>query len=306
MFPQGDNHTVAAVSSTTPVNGQRWNALKHGCYSEAILLPGDDAADFHQRRLALFLDYRPQTEDEAECVEVMAECRWLRRRYLPVQQRYDRQWLEPESDESGRVCEPVGHQRVHTSMDVVKHRQRLDRGWHKARAQLFLLQKQRRLGLVEGAVRLPPHCYMDAAGLVFGPVPPRVAAPLPVPFAGEAVSAHETPPEAVPVPARGSEDGGIGNREEQKESGGGNPAGEGTGERGALQAGADAGPTGPAPAQDRLPGSTAGQHGRGRLVGIMGTRRIFAPPAPREGLNPHPTLTRAQQNPHFPSLEGRV
>lgn len=150
--------------------GPHMNALKHGLYSAAILLPGDDVQEYRQRRLAMFHTYRPQTEDEAELVETLAELRWLRRRYQPVQARFDQQWIEPATDDAGRVCEPLGHQRIHSSIDVTIHRLRVDRAWHKARAALFLLQKQRNQGLVEGAVKLPAHCYMDMRGTVFGPV----------------------------------------------------------------------------------------------------------------------------------------
>jgi hypothetical protein len=206
--------------SATPTHAeapQRWNALKHAHYSRALLLPGDDAMEFARQRRSAYHEYRPQTEDEAELVETLAECRWLRRRYLPVQARFDRQWLSPEADEAGRVCEPVGHVRVHSSTDVMLHRQRNQRAWDRARAQLLLLQRQRRLGLVAGAMKLPEHCYLDTSGTVHGPVLPRLMAPVPERELEEECQGAGSPvgPAASDLP-----DGGIGKFQEQQKSGG--------------------------------------------------------------------------------------
>ena len=61
--------------------GTRWNALQHGRYAESALLPGEDPAQFQRQRRTLFHNYRPQTKDEADLVETMAEHRWSGRRY---------------------------------------------------------------------------------------------------------------------------------------------------------------------------------------------------------------------------------
>lgn len=170
----------ARPASSQP-GGQRFNAVKHGLYAESILLPGEDATGFRRQRRALFHTYRPQTEDEAELVDAMAENRWLRKRTRPLQARTDAHLEEPDTDAAGRLTEPVHHTRIHSRLDVSVLRQRIDRAWHKARAQLIELQRLRRLGLVEGAVKLPADCYMEIDGTVYGPVPAKEFQPVPEP-----------------------------------------------------------------------------------------------------------------------------
>jgi hypothetical protein len=197
--------------------GQRFNALKHGGYAEAILLPGDDAAAFRRDRRALFHNYRPQTQDEADLVEAMAEHRWVGRRFRLVQAWFDGQAVTPERDSAGRICEPIAHQRLHSGMDVTVHRQRIEKLWHRARAQLMLMQKQRRQGLVAGAVALPQDCYMETDGRVFGPVAQKVIVPIPEPDI-EAVGVDRDPP-ADRMEVHPSADREIGKYQEQKETG---------------------------------------------------------------------------------------
>lgn len=198
--------TYSTSTSNDVARPPRYNAVKHGLYSLAILIPGEDADEYVRLRLALFHTYRPQTEDEAECVQVMAECRWFRRRYVPVQAQFDTQVLELAADAAGRLCEPVGHQRVHSSIDATKHRQRVDRELCRARSRLFELQKFRRLGLVEGAVKLADRCYMEVSGAVVGPVASPVIAPT-----------AESEPEAIGTSA--SDHGRNGKNKERKETG---------------------------------------------------------------------------------------
>ena len=159
------DNTFARVPKTP-----KFNALKHGLYAEAILLPGDDVTEFRRSREDLFLTYRPQTVDEAELVESMAEFKWLRLRCRPLVAQYDGQAAAPEADAAGRVCEPDGHQRLHSAIDAMKNRQRIERLWNNARRALMEAQKLRRQGLVPGAARLPPGCYLDSSGEVVGPV----------------------------------------------------------------------------------------------------------------------------------------
>jgi hypothetical protein len=231
--------------------GQRLNALKHGVYAHALLMPGEDPAEYERQRMGLYRTYRPQTVDEARCVEILAECGWLHDRYLPVQARFDTQWRAPEADAAGRVCEPPGHLRIHSSTDVMKHRLWNVRALTKAREQLLLLQKQRRLGLVEGALMLPAGCYVDRSGTVLGPISASAQQPVPVvaqapqqpaPTVAEApeqpapmqpasqppapqpqpeapVAPPPSPCQPADVAASGSTGAGIGENLEQKENG---------------------------------------------------------------------------------------
>ncbi len=218
---------LSTSTSTEMPTPPHLNALKHGLYSRAILLPGDDVAEFQRQRQALFHTYRPQTEDEAELVETLAESRWLRQRCRPVQARFDAHMIAPAVDAAGRLCEPVGHQRLHSSMDVTVHRQRIERMGHRARAKLVELQKLRRLGLIEGAVRLPAHCYMDSSGAVMGPVVNPFLEPIPAPAVAvqqaEVPLSHRQPGVAVgagtlALGTNGSGDGEIGKNQERKEN----------------------------------------------------------------------------------------
>src|SRR5262245_54202906 len=99
---------------TTRTSGPAFNALKHGYYAASILLPGDDATEFYRERRALFHNYRPQTVDEADLVETIAEHRWMLRRFLAVQAFFDGQAVTPELDAAGRIVEPIAHQRLHS------------------------------------------------------------------------------------------------------------------------------------------------------------------------------------------------
>jgi hypothetical protein len=199
------------VPETRADCGQRFNALKHGGYAEAILLPGDDAAAVRRERRALFHNYRPQTQDEADLVEAMAEHRWVARRFRPLQAWFDGQAVTPETDGAGRVCEPIAHQRLHSGMDVTVQRQRVENLWHRARARLVLMQKLRWQGLIEGAVALPKDCYMETDGRVFGPVAQQIIVPIPEPdIEAMEVDRMEVGPSA---------DGENGEYREQKETG---------------------------------------------------------------------------------------
>ncbi|HEX7925950.1 MAG TPA: hypothetical protein VF678_00065 [bacterium] len=141
--------------------GPHFNALKHGQYAKHTVLPGEDPVTFRRHRRALFHNYRPQTKDEADLVHMMAKAQWQLERYSPLGEQLDAQAVSPETDAAGRVCEPIAHQRLHSGMDVTVHQQRLSRMWHRARTELMLIQKMRRQGLVDGALKLPADCYMD-------------------------------------------------------------------------------------------------------------------------------------------------
>jgi hypothetical protein len=196
------------VTATQMPPDPKWNAVKHGMYSEAILLPGDDVEEFRRRHQALFLLYRPQTEDEAECVDTMAECRWRLKRCRPVQAAFDAQVSESATAAPGRLPEPHSHQRLHSAMDVTVHQQRIDRLLCRARSKLVELQKLRRQGLVDGALPLPSGCYMETSGDVVSVSPPLPAvAPQPAAVASDSRDERnrensERTPRVTPSPSR--------------------------------------------------------------------------------------------------------
>ena len=136
------------------------NAVKHGLRSAAILLPDDDAQEFHHLRRDLFYTYRPGTRDEAACVEAMAAHQWRIARCRRWQAVYDAQtdallFGDPNKP-AGHICETDTHRWIHKSMDCVLQESRLDRLLCRARDKLLLLQKLRRNNQIAGAVEREP------------------------------------------------------------------------------------------------------------------------------------------------------
>ncbi len=70
-----------AVLSTGPVTTEgkaavRFNALRHGLRARSILLPGENAGEFHQLCADLESDWNPRTRTEQLLVEQMAVAQW--------------------------------------------------------------------------------------------------------------------------------------------------------------------------------------------------------------------------------------
>jgi hypothetical protein len=144
--------------------GPHLNALKHGLRSSAILLPGDDAAEFHALRRELFHTYQPCTIDEADCVESMAGSKWRIARCRRRQAGYEAA-LETviAGSPDGHLCEPDPHRWQHRSMDCVLEEMRLHRLMTRDRATLFELQRMRRNRLIDGAITVV-RSYRDFLG----------------------------------------------------------------------------------------------------------------------------------------------
>jgi hypothetical protein len=133
--------------------GPHLNALKHGLRSTAILLPGDDAAEFHALRRELFHTYQPCTVDEADCVDSMAGYKWRIARCQRRQVGYEAAFAAViAGSPGGHLCEPDPHRWQHRSMDCGLEEQRLHRLMTRDRATLFELQRMRRNRLIDGAI----------------------------------------------------------------------------------------------------------------------------------------------------------
>jgi hypothetical protein len=192
--------------------GPHLNALKHGLRSSAILLPGDDAAEFHALRRELFHTYQPCTVDEADCVEGMAGYKWRIARCRRRQAGYEAA-LETviAGSPGGHLCEPDPHRWQHRSMDCVLEEQRLHRLMTRDRATLFELQRMRRNRLIDGAIAVVRSYRMflgedtpDERGTIADPV----LAEAPATSAGRLREAPETSPGRLPeAPATPSNDG---------------------------------------------------------------------------------------------------
>jgi glycerol-3-phosphate dehydrogenase len=64
--------------SVTMIQRVRYNALKHGAYSEATLLPGEDPADFRELHRGLIAEFAPNGRMEEETVASIARLMWRR------------------------------------------------------------------------------------------------------------------------------------------------------------------------------------------------------------------------------------
>ena len=139
-----------------------FNALKHGLRSEAVLLPNDDAAQFHALRRDLFHLFRPANPAEARCVESMANLEWRIARCRRQQTVYDAHvdgLLFPDGAPAFHICERDEHDWSHKADDCTRQEVRLTRLLGKAQEALLLLQKLRRDRLIAGAVQAEPICW---------------------------------------------------------------------------------------------------------------------------------------------------
>lgn len=166
--------------------GPHLNALKHGLYAGAILLPDEDAAAFYRQRYELYRDYQPRTRDEAQCVETMARCAWRIQRCQRLQALHDAKAADLAQGRAaaGRHCEDDPHRWQHKSRDYGLEESRLDRQLARNRNQLLLLQKLRRNNLIAGALETvtgwhqferegrPPEFFADGGAPVSGVTPP--------------------------------------------------------------------------------------------------------------------------------------
>ena len=56
------------------------NALKHGVFAAAAILPGEDPREFHDLHAALIAEWAPDGTTENEFVITMAQAAWAKRR----------------------------------------------------------------------------------------------------------------------------------------------------------------------------------------------------------------------------------
>jgi len=122
--------------------------------SDALLLPGENAAEFQEVRLDLFRRYHPCTLEEARCVEDMALHEWRKARCRRWEAFLDKRLeaLHGGHPDAPPQCESDPHRWMHHSMDCELKEGRLDRQLIRAQARLLTLQKQRRKNLIAGAI----------------------------------------------------------------------------------------------------------------------------------------------------------
>jgi hypothetical protein len=72
-------HELSRGDLSMPIERKRPPALKHGAYSEAALLPGEDPAEFKALHEGLIADFKPNGRMEEETVLSIARLTWRRR-----------------------------------------------------------------------------------------------------------------------------------------------------------------------------------------------------------------------------------
>jgi hypothetical protein len=61
------------------------NALKHGAFSEVVILPGEDPQDFEKLKTELFEEYKPSGVSEERLIVALAKALWQQRRLAVYQ-----------------------------------------------------------------------------------------------------------------------------------------------------------------------------------------------------------------------------
>jgi hypothetical protein len=129
------------------------NALKHGLRAAAVLLPGDDAEEFHEMRQEMFDLHKPRTRNEARCVEAMADHEWSMARCRRIRSHYQGKLIALlEGTDTGH-CEKDPHRWHHSAMDCSLDERRIGKLMDWELNRLELLQKLRRQNLIQAAER---------------------------------------------------------------------------------------------------------------------------------------------------------
>jgi hypothetical protein len=127
------------------------NSLKHGLASGALLIPGEDCAEFDSLRSALLEEHRPANHTEELLVNEMAQSWWLLQRAI----RFQNDCFTPEGVDEKRLSLFLRYQTTH------------ERAFHKALNTLIRLRKQRpqsEIGFVSQntARSIDPQCPLGA------------------------------------------------------------------------------------------------------------------------------------------------
>ncbi len=159
-----------ALLSTGPITTEgkaavRFNALRHGLRARAVLLPGENAEEFHQLCADLESDWNAQTRTEQLLVEQMAVAQWKLARL--------------EVGERSIFTQDMPAEKQMALLDRFStQRGRLERSFSKAMRELERLQNSRparpEQPVVAGEQQFPAPCALP-------PVhdrPAAVAAPL--------------------------------------------------------------------------------------------------------------------------------
>jgi hypothetical protein len=113
-----------------------------------VLLPGEDAEEFHALRQELFELHQPRTRNEARCVEAMAEHEWSMERCRRIRTRYQAKLLDLVEGTGEAHCEKDPHRWHHSAMDCSLDERRIAKLLDWQFERLAVLQKLRRQQLI--------------------------------------------------------------------------------------------------------------------------------------------------------------
>jgi hypothetical protein len=124
------------------------NALKSGIYSKALLIPGEDPAEFEALKQEHYDYFQPANIDERDLLDLLIRHKWMLRR---LQDCYDQTWIRAlESDLNSQYHKPTSplvyaYNRNEDRLDkLARMVHASDRAFHRARAALIKAQDKRR------------------------------------------------------------------------------------------------------------------------------------------------------------------
>jgi hypothetical protein len=85
------------------------HALKHGAFSEILILPGEDPQDFENLKNGLFAEYKPSGISEERVMMAIARALWQERRLVLFQQVQHAHVRKSSPDDGGYVLAKAIH-----------------------------------------------------------------------------------------------------------------------------------------------------------------------------------------------------
>ena len=156
-----------ALKSTGPSSVQgkaaaRFNAFKHGAYARALVISGEDEADYLAIAREYYDEFQPQGIVETELVDTLIRCHWEKHR-VPVLEAAAIRALVSKQEDPGHalgaslVADALGPNVLHK---LFRRGQAAHREWSRAEADLRRRQAER---LARPAGPGPPDAQAEPA-----------------------------------------------------------------------------------------------------------------------------------------------
>ena len=85
------------------------SALKHGAFSEILILPGEDPQDFEDLKNGLFAEYKPSGISEERVIMAIARALWQERRLVLFQHVQHARVRRSDPDDGGNAMAKAIH-----------------------------------------------------------------------------------------------------------------------------------------------------------------------------------------------------